>query len=127
VPHAVGVNNHMGSKFTAEADAMRPFLDWVQSTGLYFVDSGTTAQSVAYEEAHELGIPSAARTLFLDNADEPGQIRARFLELAESARQQGEAIGICHFRPHTAVVLAEMLPQLNTMGIELVRASELVR
>ncbi len=127
VPHAVGVNNHTGSKFTAEVDAMRPFLEWVQTTGLYFVDSGTTAKSIAYQAAHELGIPSASRTLFLDNIDEPAQIRARLLELADLARQQGEAIGICHFRPHTAGVLAEMLPQLKSMGIELVPASELVR
>lgn len=127
VPHAVGVNNHMGSKFTAEADAMGPFLDWVKTSGLYFVDSGTTAQSVAYRAAHERGIPSAARTLFLDNVDEPEAIRARLLELVEMAQQQGEAIGIGHFRLNTATALAEMLPQFSSMGVELVRASELVR
>ena len=127
VPHAVGVNNHMGSKFTAEADAMESFLGWVRSSGLYFVDSGTTAESVAYETARNFGIRSATRTLFLDNDDDPDAIRTRFLELIAMAQQQGEAIGIGHFRPNTAAVLGQLVPQLPTMGIELVPASALVR
>jgi polysaccharide deacetylase 2 family uncharacterized protein YibQ len=127
VPHAIGVNNHTGSKFTADAASVRSFLNWVDGSGLYFVDSGTTAHSVAYDSARELGIPSAARTLFLDNSDDPVEIRDRFLELVSEALHQGEAVGICHFRPATAKVLAEMVPQLASMGIELVPMSQLVR
>jgi polysaccharide deacetylase 2 family uncharacterized protein YibQ len=127
VPHAVGINNHMGSKFTAETKAMEAFLGWVEAYGLYFVDSGTTADSVAYETAQGLGIRTAARTLFLDNDDDPEAIRTRILELIAMAQQQGEAIGIGHFRPNTAAVLAQLVPQLPTMGIELVPASALVR
>ncbi len=127
VPFAVGVNNHMGSKYTANPAAMAAFLDTVKDAGLFFIDSGTTAESVAYTAAHELGILSAARTLFLDNDDDPDAIRARLRELITLAREQGEAIGICHFRLHTATVLQEMLPQFASEGVQLVHASELVR
>jgi hypothetical protein len=127
VPHAAGINNHTGSKYTADAAAMRSFLNVVRDTGMYFVDSGTTADSIAYQTAREMGIPSAARTVFLDNEDDPALIRARFDELVRSAQTQGEAIGICHFRPHTARVLAETVPQLSSMGVQLVPASELTR
>ncbi len=127
VPGAVGINNHTGSKFTADATAMRHFMGGIQKSGLYFVDSRTTANSVAGDIAREFHIPEAARTLFLDHDNADAEIRARFHELIQDAHAQGSAIGICHFRPNTAVVLRDMLPLLQTEGIQLVHASELVR
>lgn len=127
VPGAVGINNHTGSKFTADANAMRLFMEGIQGSGLYFVDSRTTPDTVAGEIAREFRIPAAARTLFLDHDNSQENIRARFHELIQEARAQGTAIGICHFRPNTATVLRELLPQLQVEGIQLVHASELVR
>lgn len=127
VPGAVGINNHTGSKFTADADAMRLFMAGIQDSGLYFIDSRTTPNTVASEVAREFRIPAAARTIFLDHDNADENIRARFQELIQEARAQGSAIGICHFRPNTAVVLRDLLPQLQAEGIQLVHASELVR
>lgn len=127
VPGAVGINNHTGSKFTADAEAMRRFMQGIAGSGLYFIDSRTTPNTVAGEVAREFRVPAAVRTLFLDHDNEEAQIRARFDELIQEARAQGSAIGICHFRPNTATVLRDMLPQLTSAGIQLVHASELVR
>ena len=127
VPRAVGVNNHMGSKFTADADALSLFMVCVREEGLFFVDSRTTKDSHAYQVAKAYGIPSAYRDLFLDHDNNLESIHKRFRELMETAKRDGSAIGICHFRPNTASVLREMLPELRLAGIELVHASELVR
>lgn len=127
VPGAVGINNHTGSKFTADAEAMRRFMQGIEGSGLYFIDSRTTPNTVATDVAREFRIPAAARTLFLDHDNGEADIRARFAELLQEARVQGSAIGICHFRPTTAAVLRELLPRLEAEGIRLVHASELVR
>ena len=127
VPGAVGVNNHMGSKFTAHAGALELFMSGVRDTGLFFVDSRTTPDSRAYRMAKTHGIDSAYRDLFLDHDDDLESIRKRFRELADTAKRDGSAIGICHFRLNTASVLREMLPELRLAGIELVHVSELVR
>lgn len=127
VPGAVGINNHTGSKFTANAEALDRFMRVVDDTGLFFVDSRTTPKSRAYDLALQFGIPAAERTLFLDHDNAPDAIRARFRELMHRAQAQGSAIGICHFRPNTALILREMLPQLDAKGIDLVPVSELVR
>ncbi len=127
VPGAVGVNNHTGSKFTAHGDVLSYFMDGVREEGLYFIDSRTTTDSLAYEVAREFGVPSAYRDIFLDHENDIEKIRARFNELMAAARRDGSALGICHFRPNTAAVLREKLPELRLAGIELVHASELVR
>jgi polysaccharide deacetylase 2 family uncharacterized protein YibQ len=126
VPGAVGVNNHTGSGFTTNHAAMVPFLEYVKAKDLFFLDSRTTPDSVAYEVAVELGLDAVERTLFLDHDNAPDAIRSRFRELMAHARESGAAIGICHFRPNTAIILKEMLPELAANGIRLVPLSELV-
>jgi polysaccharide deacetylase 2 family uncharacterized protein YibQ len=127
VPGAVGVNNHTGSKFTQDPHALECFLREVKKSGLFFVDSRTTPNTKGYEVAHTLDIPAAERGLFLDNDKEPDAIRRRFREAMRLAREQGQFIAICHFRPNTAGVLVDMLPELEANGIQLVHASELVQ
>ncbi len=69
VPGAVGVNNHMGSKATADAAFMDVLLDALGRRGLFFVDSRTTVLTVAASEAERLGVPYLARKVFLDAVD----------------------------------------------------------
>lgn len=126
VPGAVGVNNHMGSRYTGNAKHMALFMDAIADKNLFFIDSRTTADSRAFEIARAFAVPSEARDLFLDHVDDPEQIRARFWEVVKLAQENGEAIAIGHFRPATATALAELLPQLPEYGIELVHVSELV-
>ena len=126
VPGAVGVNNHMGSRFTGDPKYMALFMDAIADKDLFFIDSRTTANSRAFEVAKAFNVPSEARDLFLDHVDDTEEIRARLWEAVKLAQTEGEAIAIGHFRPATAQVLAELLPKLADYGVELVHASELV-
>ncbi|HUT74526.1 MAG TPA: divergent polysaccharide deacetylase family protein [Armatimonadota bacterium] len=135
VPAAVGVNNHMGSRATADPRVMRAVLSVLRRQGLLFVDSRTTGSSVAGQVAAELGVLHAARSVFLDTnlRPEPGTAE-EFLELAQErveelgrlAQRRGCAIGICHYREQTAQMLARLLPLLREAGIEIVSVSQLI-
>lgn len=126
VPYAVGLNNHTGSKFTSDCDAMRVFLEGIQDLPLFFVDSRTIKTSCAYDMAREMEIPCAARDLFLDHDPNPKAIKDRFLQLMDIAQRHGRGIGICHFRKNTVPVMEEMLPEIKKAGIELVPISEFI-
>ncbi len=127
VPFAAGTNNHMGSRFTADRDLMRTVLKPIKERGLFFVDSRTTAKTVALEEARRMGIPSAQRDVFLDADEDRGRIRGRLVELLQKARKKGRAVGICHPFPETLAVLKSSLYLVDVYGLELVPVSRLVR
>lgn len=127
IPQAIGVNNHTGSKYTADPIAMAHFLDAIEDRHLFFVDSRTTTQTTAYEVSKSHGFPSAQRDLFLDHDNAESEIRKRFAEVIQLAKTKGQAIAICHFRPTTARLLEEILPTLEEQGVTLVKVSELVQ
>lgn len=127
IPHARGVNNHMGSRATADRRTMQQVLAAVQQTGTYFVDSRTTSSSVAASMARELDIRTASRDVFLDDDESVESVRRQLRLLIEVAESRGDAIGIGHLYPTTLRVLREELPRLRARGIEFVVASELVR
>jgi uncharacterized protein len=126
VPGAVGVNNHMGSVLTADAAAMRRVLTEVAGRGLYFLDSRTSADSVAFRVARDLGLAAAERHVFLDPDPEPAAIRAQFRRLLALAAERGTAVAIGHPYPSTRAVLAEEIPLALELGYRFVRLSELV-
>lgn len=127
VPGAAGVNNHMGSRATADARVMRSILRVVKDHGLIFVDSVTSSRSIAESLADEMGVPTARRQIFLDNENEPEAIRAQLRALIAMARRRGSAVGIGHANRLTPRILAEMLPEFDRLGIELVPASALAK
>ncbi|MGQ0548598.1 MAG: divergent polysaccharide deacetylase family protein [Armatimonadota bacterium] len=127
VPGAVGVNNHMGSKGTADRRVMRAIIEVVREAGLYFIDSRTTAETVAESVAVDLGVPTAARAVFLDNQNEDDAIRQQVRRLIALARERGSAIAIGHVGRRTAGVLASMLDEFERAGVVLVPPSMLVR
>jgi len=127
VPFAAGTNNHMGSRFTAERDLMRVLLKPIKERGLFFVDSRTSAMTVALEEAQRMGIPSTQRDVFLDADEDRGRIKGRLIELLQKARKKGRAVGICHPFPETLAVLKSSLFLLDSYGLEAVTVSKLVR
>ena len=96
IPQAAGVNNHMGSGLSTDPQAMRPILDVVAEQGLFYVDSRTSAESLGYRLALELGIPAAERQVFLDVVQEETMVRQQFRTLLETAQQRGAAIAIGH-------------------------------
>lgn len=127
IPFISGVNNHMGSKITPDLSAMDIILRRVKQRGLFFVDSRTTAYSVAYDLARQLDIPTAQRHVFLDNKSDESTIRENLIELFSLARTRGEAVGICHPLPETVEVLKDFFRLAREYGVKPVFASEIVR
>jgi polysaccharide deacetylase 2 family uncharacterized protein YibQ len=115
VPFAVGVNNHMGSKFTARAKEMNQVLKVVKRKNLFFVDSLTTNRSTAYRTAKRLEVSTARRNIFLDNRLEESAILSQLHRLERIALKYGRAIGIGHPFPETA--RATNLPDLSFVHI----------
>jgi hypothetical protein len=125
VPHVVGVNNHMGSLLTRHPGAMQWLMEELRERQLYFIDSRTTAQTVAESLALENGVATSRRHVFLDASPDEQAVRSEFKRWLKLARRQGQAIAIGHPYPATLRVLAEKLPQLAKLGVELVPASQL--
>lgn len=123
----VGVNNHMGSRFTADAGHMRPVLAELKRRGLLFVDSRTSSRTVAPAIARGLGLPFASRDVFLDHDDDTAAIRARLRELEEVAQRNGHAVAIAHPRERTLAALREWLPTMESRGLALVPVSAIVQ
>lgn len=119
----VGVNNHMGSRFTRDEAAMALVLAEVRDRGLLFVDSRTAANSVAGRLARDLGVPALRRDIFIDNDADGALIGAQLAALEQHARDHGFAIGIAHPRPHTIEALTDWLSTVTERGFVLVPIS----
>lgn len=126
VPGASGVNNHMGSSLTEDRRRMSSILTELKDQRLFFLDSRTSADSVAYELAQELGVPTAERQVFLDRDPSPEAIREQFDRLLALARRRGAAIAIGHPYPSTLAILAEAVPDSLAQGYEFVPVSFLL-
>jgi len=126
-PYIIGANNHMGSKITEDREIMEIILEEIREYNLFFIDSITTKDSIAYEVAQEMEIKSAVRSVFLDNENDMEYIKGQMLEVQETALREGEVIAIGHSRVNTFYVLKRMVPELIKAGIEIVPVSELVK
>jgi hypothetical protein len=126
-PYIIGANNHMGSKITEDREIMEIVLEEIKRYNLFFIDSITTKDSIAYEVAQEMEIKSAVRSVFLDNENDMEYIKGQMLEVQETALIEGEVIAIGHSRINTFYVLKRMVPELIKAGIEVVPVSELVK
>lgn len=125
VPHAVGVNNHEGSLATAQPQLMAELMADLRQRGLFFIDSRTTAATVAYSEAKSAGVLAASRKIFLDDVETREAILHQLNLAAFDAAEAGSAIAIGHPHPATIAALKEALPRLNSR-VQLVFASSLV-
>ncbi len=128
VPAASGVNNHEGSQATADARLMTELMPLLKQRSLYFIDSRTTAATVAFEAAQRAGLRCGFRNVpFLDDVEDVGAIRKQ-LELAiQGAQEKGRAIAIGHPHKETLEALREMLPKAEARGVHLVFVSELLK
>ncbi|MEO6026222.1 MAG: divergent polysaccharide deacetylase family protein [Candidatus Binatia bacterium] len=127
VPYIVGVNGHMGSRFTSDPRAMRMLLGALRERGLFFLDSKTSSESVAAEIAAGLQVPFAERNVFLDHDQAPAAVSKALAQAARVAREVGQAIAIGHPHAVTLAALASWLPEAARQGIEVVPLSALVR
>lgn len=133
-PGAVGINNHQGSKATADARVVRAVLGVVHERGLFFLDSRTTNASVAGTEASEMGVPFLQRDVFLDDVaaeiaakgGAPEALDAAWERALALAGKRGEAIVIGHPRKETLAFLEKRFASEKSAGARLVRVSDLV-
>jgi polysaccharide deacetylase 2 family uncharacterized protein YibQ len=118
----VGINNHMGSKFTLDSGQMSGVMGELARQGLAFVDSKTAATSLE-PIARQLKMPFIERDVFLDDSSAPEDIAARLGDLERTAKKRGWAIAIGHPREATIKALAEWLAKSETHGITVVPVS----
>ena len=123
----VGVNNHMGSKFTSDPDRMKIVMEVMKSRGLMFLDSRTSAKSVGFSTANEFGVPAITRDVFIDDADDDAKIADMLARIERVAAKQGYAIAIGHPRDRTLKALQNWIPLLKAKGFVLVPATEVLR
>ncbi|HEY5645385.1 MAG TPA: divergent polysaccharide deacetylase family protein, partial [Pseudomonadales bacterium] len=127
VPHVSGINNHMGSALTREPLAMQWVMEWMSSNGpLYFVDSLTSADSVAMKSASNAGLHAIERDVFLDASPDTEQIRRQFQRLIAIARERGTGLAIGHPYPQTLSVLRNVLLKPSYYGVKLVSVRDLI-
>ena len=126
LPTAAGLNNHMGSLFTADSAMMQIVVKSLRKKGLYFIDSMTSPKSVGYEIAQKNGLPSAMRTVFLDNKRDKNEIQRQFDKAIEIARRSGKAVVIGHVYPETLSALKALIGGDLLLDVEIVFASEIV-
>jgi len=126
LPTAAGLNNHMGSLFTADSEMMQIVMKSLRKKGLYFIDSMTSPKSVGYEIAQQDGVPAAMRTVFLDNKRDKNEIQRQFDKALEVARRSGKAVAIGHVYPETLSALKALIDGGLLSDVEIVFASEIV-
>lgn len=123
-----GVNNHMGSRLTAERDAMDAVMQILRERGLFFIDSRTTHHTQAAFAAEAAGVPHLSRDVFLDNDRDPAAISRAFNRALEVAKREGRALLIGHPYPQTLEFLERRLAGdlLAEEGVEVVDVVELL-
>jgi len=123
-PGAVGINNHMGSKATANRTVMETLLRFCKERGLYFFDSMTTPHSVAREIAKEVGASEAANELFMDGGE--GDTRENMRKLLSIAARKGSAIGIIHVKSKSLDDLRWMIDEARKEGVDFITISRMI-
>ena len=126
-PGAIGVNNHMGSLFTADQRVMSLVLTQIKSSGQLFLDSLTTSNSLVAQLGDKLNVPVVSRDVFLDDIDKEDEIVRRLREVERVALDKGTAIAIGHPRVTTLRVLEKWLANLAEKKIRLAPLSAVAK
>ncbi len=121
-----GFNNHMGSRLTEDWGAMKRLMEAMKGRGLYFLDSLTSPNSVAFKASRQAGMPTLVRHVFLDHDPSYDAVRRRLNQTLRRAKKQGAAIAIGHPYPSTVQALRDWMPEVAAMGVEFVPASALL-
>ena len=122
-PNFIGVNNHMGSRFTSNSILMEFLLSNLKERGYLFLDSVTTSGSVALKIGRRLEAPVVARDIFLDDVDDEKEVKLRLAQTELIAKKTGTAIAIGHPRKATLRALKDWMHGLEQRKIQLVPLS----
>ena len=116
IPTAIGMNNHQGSKASADQNVMSNVAKVMKERGLFFLDSRTTIETIGETTMEIFGVPTARRNIFLDNEDDEEKIEKQLMKLVKRSEEVGSAIGIGHVKPKTLNVLSDQIPKLKKKG-----------
>jgi uncharacterized protein len=126
IPHLKGVNNHMGSQLTEQAEPMSWLMEELKDRQLYFIDSRTSAQTQALKMAEQIHLPSLKRDVFLDDERSSSAIQRELVRALKLANKQGSAIAIGHPYRETLTQLEQIHPLLDQYQVQLVKVSQLM-
>jgi uncharacterized protein len=126
VPWAEGMNNHEGSKASADRALMDVAAGFLKQKGAFFLDSVTTPHSAIPAAAKAAGVPWARRRVFLDNVDNAAAVEAQLKQAVALALKNGDCIAIGHPKKNTLDVLDRLAPQLAAQGVTLVKVGDLM-
>jgi len=126
LPESIGLNNHQGSRGTADSRVMTLLSGVIKEKKKFFIDSRTTNNSLAETTMRKYGVPTNKRDIFLDNELDEEKIKIQLLKLADTSEEKGIAIGIGHVKPQTLNVLAKEIPLLQEKGFRFEFVSNLV-
>lgn len=126
IPNAVGVNNHMGSRFTQDKKRTKKVMKILKNKNMYYVDSLTIQNSQAWKSASEINLPYLKRDIFLDHKNDKQYIKNQISKLIKRAYKQGYAVAIGHIRGVTPETLEEAYPEFNALGIKVVPVSYII-
>lgn len=127
VPYAKGINNHQGSLVTSKKKIMKKILRIIKDTGLFFIDSKTDFDSVAYKTAEEMNIKTAERDVFIDHIQSYDHSMFQIRRLINIAKRKGNAIAIGHPFKTTFKAIADSIKLIRSEGVEIVFVKDLVK
>ncbi|MBI4432660.1 MAG: divergent polysaccharide deacetylase family protein [Candidatus Omnitrophica bacterium] len=126
VPHAEGMNNHMGSAVTANRRVMETVMIYLKNKNHFFVDSNVSAKTVGWRAAKAMGLPHARRDVFIDNELQSESIKAALWQAQKIALKKGRVVVIGHDKRLTVRAIRDMIPEIEKAGIKLVLVKELL-
>lgn len=126
VPHAEGVNNHMGSAATSDARVMKIFLKHLKEKNLFFVDSNVIPKTTGPATAREMRVPFTKRDVFIDNRLDLEAIKTQLRRAVKITLARGRVVVIGHDKKVTLQAIKEMVPEIEGSGVRLVLVKELL-
>lgn len=127
VPYISGVNNHMGSKFMEDEKKLSLIFSKLKKKNLFFIDSRTSANTKAFAASEKVGLPVAARKIFLDNSRDYNEIYNKLINIAKNNGDVSPVIVIGHPYPETIRAINDAIKVIREKGISIVPVSQTIK
>ena len=127
IPMAMGMNNHQGSKATANLQLMKDVARSLKKRDKFFLDSFTNPESRGFITMRRFGVKTELRQVFLDHVEDSLYIHNQLDSLVSLSHNMDVAIGIGHVKPLTLDILKKEIPRLKSSGYKFVSLSSIVR
>ncbi|HOD59544.1 MAG TPA: divergent polysaccharide deacetylase family protein [Candidatus Syntrophosphaera sp.] len=127
LPLCSGVNNHMGSLATTDKEIMSYVMEVLRKKGKFFLDSRTSAVSVAYQTAQKAHILAFRNDLFLDSPDiTNATMESKIERVKQISQNRNYVIAITHCHSLDKLkYLQDFISRIQKEGFILKRLSDL--